>query len=286
MADDPPCQPWSVQTLASGQGRLENLEFDGHGSLFLSAHEAGEIRRMDPSGQVSTLITGVNAPGAIRFRKDIRTRREMLFFNTGNSLQSAVNGTPDGTIDRFDVARGVRSAWATGLIAPNGFTFLRGGDAVVSRDLGNGTGITRIPRQPDRYAPQTNWAMLDLANGLVLATPGTWLYTVLTFVPNAPVYRIRVEDPSQIELVADLGTAKGLDDLTADSSGVLYITANGSSEVIRVNPASGNVCVITSLVTGGPNNPTSARFGRGPGWPSASLYVTAWDGTVRKLTPP
>jgi streptogramin lyase len=286
VADDPPCQAWSVQTLASGQHRLENLEFDGHGGLYLSAHEDSQIRRIDPSGQVSTVISGVNSPGAIRFRLDARTQRQIMYFNTGNSAQSAELGTADGTIERYDRARRIQTTWASGLVAPNGFTFLRDGDAVVSRDLGSGTGITHIPRQPDRYPVEPNWAALDGANGLVVATPGTYLYTVLTFVPNSPVYRIRIADPAQIELVADLGNAKGLDDLTADSKGVLYIAANGSNEIIRVNPTTGNVCVISSLLTGGPMNPTSVRVGRGPGWSQDSVYTTAWDGTVRKLTPP
>ena len=286
LADDPPCQPWSVQTLASGQHRLENLEFDRHGSLYLSAHEDGQIRRMDPSGQVTTVLSGVPSPGAIRFREDPRTHRQIMYFNTGNSLQSAELGTPDGTIQRYDRANRVQSTWASGLVAPNGFTFLRSGDAVVSRDLGTGTGITHIPRQPDRYPVEPNWAALDGANGLVVAAPGTYLYTVLTFVPNSPVYRILIADPTQIELVADLGNAKGLDDLTGDSQGVLYITANGSNEIIRLNPATGNICVIANLLTGGPMNPTSVRVGRGPGWSQESVYTSAWDGTVRKLSPP
>jgi hypothetical protein len=52
--------------------------------------------------------------------------------------------------------------------------------------------------------------------------------------------------------------------------------------VIQVNPLTGDHCDIV----GGLMNPSSLKFGRGPGWKQDSLYVTGFDGTVRELTPP
>jgi hypothetical protein len=75
---------------------------------------------------------------------------------------------------------------------------------------------------------------------------------------------------------------KGLDDLTIDSNGILYVAANLTGEVIRVDPASGKHCVIAS----GMQNTSSLKFGRGPGWRADSLYVTGFDGIVRELAPP
>jgi hypothetical protein len=70
--------------------------------------------------------------------------------------------------------------------------------------------------------------------------------------------------------------------MTIDARGVLYIAANATGEVIRLDPATGNHCLIAT----GLQNPSSVKFGRGPGWPADRLYVTAFDGTVRELTPP
>jgi hypothetical protein len=78
------------------------------------------------------------------------------------------------------------------------------------------------------------------------------------------------------------GIFKGLDDLTIDSKGVLYVAANLAGEVIRLDPATGAHCVIVT----GLQNPSSLKFGRGPGWAADRLYVVAFDGTVRELTPP
>jgi hypothetical protein len=63
---------------------------------------------------------------------------------------------------------------------------------------------------------------------------------------------------------------------------VLYVAANVAGQVIRLDPATGEHCTIVT----GLQNPSSLKFGRGPGWNKAHLYVTAFDGTVRELIPP
>ena len=101
---------------------------------------------------------------------------------------------------------------------PNGLAILPNGDFVVSRDIGSGTGITRIPAD-DPAHPQTNWAQLDDQNGMAVDPTGTWLYADQTFTPDSAVYKIRIADPSDMSVVATLAgpTPKGLDDLTIDA---------------------------------------------------------------------
>ena len=59
------------------------------------------------------------------------------------------------------------------------------------------------------------------------------------------------------------------------------MTLNLAGKVVRVDPVSGATC----LVAHGVPFASSLRFGRGPGWDSASLYVTSFTGTVTRLTP-
>src|SRR3954468_4379299 len=272
-----PCTPWQQKTLKSGLGVLENLEFDGSGGLLISASGNDEIERLTPDGSLTTLIPNVNAPGGQR------VIGRTLYFNTGDSLQSGLTGTPDGTLDRFDLDTHVRSTLASGLTMPNGLAVLPNGDFVVSRDIGSGTGITRIPAS-DPAHPQPNWAQLDDQNGMAVDPSGTWLYAVQTFTPDSAVWRFRISNPTDKSVVAALAgpTPKGLDDMTIDSAGVLYIAANGTGEVIKLDPATGQHCVIVT----GLQNPSSLKFGRGPGWAAGHLYMTAFDGTVRELIPP
>src|SRR5438874_1393532 len=232
------CRPWSVRTIASGLGVLENLTFDGRGSMLISASQSGAIERMTPDGRVTTLIPDVSYPGGLVMNG--RT----LFFNTGDSPQSGVLGSSDGTIGTFNLDTRVRTTWSSGLVMPNGLALLPDGDAVVTRVkpvLGTPTGMTLIPAA-DPTHPRYNWARLDDTNGLVLDPSGRWLYTDQTFTPDSAVYRIRVSDPSTPELVAHLATAavpaplsgagsgqpRGLDDMGFGPGGFLYIAANGA----------------------------------------------------------
>jgi sugar lactone lactonase YvrE len=271
------CTPWQQKTLKSGLGSLENLEFDGTGGLLISASGPGAIERLTPDGNVTTLVPNVNAPGGQR------VVGRTLYFNTGDSAQSGLTGTADGTLERFDLDTHARSTFASGLTMPNGLAILPSGDFVVSRDIGSGTGITRIPAN-DPGHPQSNWAQLDDQNGMAVDPTGTWLYAVQTFTPDSAVWKFRISDPSDKSVVAALAapTPKGLDDMTIDAAGILYIAANGTGEVIRLDPVSGQHCTIVT----GLQNPSSLKFGRGPGWAADHLYVTGFDGAVRELTPP
>jgi hypothetical protein len=272
------CTPWTKTPVAGGLGSLENLAFDKRGGLLVSASDHDAILRLQPDGSSQTLIPNVNAPGGLRVRK------HSLFFNTGDSLQSGTLGTADGTIDRYRFRNGKRTTWADGLVMPNGLAFLPNGDAVVSRDInGAQTGITRV-RRGDRDNPEFSWSPQPDSNGLVVDETGKWLYTVETFTATSRVFRIRISDPSRIETVVDLADPlfKGLDDMTRDRKGNLYVAANPVGQVIRVDPDTEETCTIASGLT----LTSSVRFGHGPGWDRRSLYATGFDGNVVKLTPP
>jgi hypothetical protein len=145
--------------------------------------------------------------------------------------------------------------------------------------------ITKISAD-DPMNPDTRWAALPDTNGLEVDKTNTWLYAATTFNFNAEVYRVLLADPSVVQKVADLGGAtdpiNGLDDMTFGTDGDLYITANGMGRIWRLDPQTGESCVIAS----GLQNPTAAKFGRGRGWPAENLYVTGWDGKLRELIPP
>jgi sugar lactone lactonase YvrE len=271
------CATWQQRQIKAGLGSLENIEFDDKGGLLLSASDPGAIERLTPDGTVTTLVADVASPGGQR------VIGRTLYFNTGDAAQSGLAGTADGTLERFDLDSGTRTTLAGGLTMPNGLAVLPSGDFVVSRDIGSGTGITRIPaNDPDH--PQTNWADLDDQNGMAVDPTGTWLYADQTFTQDSAVYKIRISDQSDRSVVATLADPgpKGLDDMTIDSTGILYVAANLTGEVIRVDPAKGEHCVIAA----GMQNTSSLKFGRGPGWRTDSLYVTGFDGVVRELTPP
>jgi len=187
---------------------------------------------------------------------------------------------PNGTIERLDLRTGKHTTWARGLTMPNGLAFLPNGDAVVSRDVGSGTGLTRVPVHNRRH-PQFQWARLDDTNGLAVDPSGKWLYTDRTASTDGEVDRISISNPRHVQVVGRLGAGVALDDMTVDRDGTLYVAGFISGKIYRLNPRTHTSCVVAS----GLAQPTSARFG-GVGWHARNLYVTDAAGHVSELRHP
>lgn len=268
------CVGWEVRGLVDGLGRIENLEPDRRGGMLLSSTDRGRIERLLPDGSVEVAFEGVPAPGGLRVIAGV------LFANTGDSLQAGLLGSTDGTIQRIELGSGARETWADGLTMPNGLVFAADGRAFTSRTIGVDAAVTMVPPDPPRE-PQ-RWAEIRDTNGLAIDAAQEWLYASTTFDPLAPVHRVRLDDPTAIELVANLTTVgtpviKGLDDLTIDGADVLYITANGSGEVLRLDPASD----ATDGPSREPDPGTLPTTGGGPAVAALLALIAAWVGPVR-----
>jgi sugar lactone lactonase YvrE len=265
-----PCSPWKVRTLLSGQGWLENLAFDGRGSITLSALAQGRILRLSRDGSVSTLVDSAFAPGGQALRG------RFLYFNTGDTVgPQAANGT----VDRLDLVTGRRSTWARDLAMPNGLVLLRNGDAIVSGGQGFGRKLTRVPAR-DPAHPRRRWAKIDGGNGLAVDPTGRWLYVSRTLSADGEIVRVSIAHPRRTRVVARLGGGALPDDMAIDRRGILYVAGFGSGKLYRVNPRRHSSCAIAS----GLAQPTSARFG-GPGWNRRHLYVTDAQGHLSELAP-
>jgi SMP-30/Gluconolactonase/LRE-like region len=273
-----PCARWTDRTIASGLGSLENVEADGLGGLLVSASDQDAIVRLGRNGTATTLVGGVTAPGGLR------VRRGVLFFNTGDALASGVFDRPDGTIERFDLRTRKRTVYAKSIVMPNGLVFLPNGDALTSRDIGGPPAIYVVPRRDPAH--HRAWAQTDDSNGMAVSPSGRFLYVNQTFKHDSPVLRIPIANPKKIEVLARVGEAKGLDDMTIDRAGVLYLAANGSGEIIRLDPRTGRSCAIAGGASSGWRNTSAVKFGCGPGWRSDRLYAVGFDGVVRELIPP
>ncbi|MGH2786250.1 MAG: hypothetical protein ACRDJ1_13395, partial [Actinomycetota bacterium] len=139
-------------------------------------------------------------------------------------------------------------------------------------------------------------------NGIVVDPAGENLYAAITFDQRSPIERIPLADPSAHETAAvlTLGVAslepavytpdptkpllgvKGLDDMTRTDDGTLYVVANGLGELLRVDPVTGDACLVAS----GFQNPSSVRIAP-PGSPfdtsgeEITFYVVEFSGAIR-----
>jgi sugar lactone lactonase YvrE len=262
------CRQWHARTLVSGQGWLENLAFDGRGSITLSALAQGRILRLTRDGHLSTAVDSVFAPGGQA------VRGQFLYFNTGDTVGQQAK---QGTVDRVNLRTGRRSTWARGIAMPNGLVLLRNGDAIVSGGQGFGRQLTRVPARNPAH-PRRNWAKVDGGNGLAVDPSGRFVYVSRTLTPDGEIDRVSIAHPRRISVVARLGTGALPDDMAIDAHGILYVAGFGSGKLYRVDPHRHTSCPIASGLT----QPTSARFG-GAGWNRRHLYVTDAQGNLSEL---
>lgn len=268
--------PWRATTVASGLGSLENLGFDGAGTMLVSrtVGSAGQLYRLTPDGRGSTLVPNVAAPGSITVADGA------AYFTTGNSFLSGVFGSKDGGIARVDLGTGALTTIATKLTMPNGMVRLPDGSFVVSRNIGWTTGLTRISAdgtRETRLAPS-----VTMANGLTYDAAHSAVIASMDLHPVSTLAIVDMNDPTHIRTV-DLGLF-GLfgfpDDLTVGPDGLIYLAMDGG-DIVRIDPDHHAACILASGMFGS----TSVRFGAGTGWDPGALYSTDLFGTVHKLTP-
>lgn len=91
------CGTWTSSVVATGAGMLENLEFDGSGSMVLSQSALigpGALLKVAPDGTRTTLVGDVTGPGGLVAREG------SVYFTTGNSTVSGLFGIADGSSAR------------------------------------------------------------------------------------------------------------------------------------------------------------------------------------------
>lgn len=273
------CASWHMETVASGLGILESLLPDNRGRMLLSSSTNNAVERLSRTGKVTT-VASAPSPGQLVWHG------KRVFVPTGDAAASGLQNKTDGTLKLLNLKTGRLAPYANGLTMPNGLAVGRNGNAFVTRDIGSGTGVTRIAAA-GHHKVTTNWSPLADTNGIAINRKHKVMYVDRTFTPDAPIVRIPLRHPKRTKQIGDLSTLgsavpKGLDDLTMGPHGVLYLPGNSAGEVFSFNPATRKACVIAS----GLQNPSAIAIGTGHGWRKGSLFVCGFDGTVRELDPP
>lgn len=260
----PRCGDWQVETVAQGMEQLENLESDGSDGFYLSGDS--KVYHVDAAGQVRTMLDNLAAPGGLQLDGVI------LSFLTRQ----------DGKLWQLDTETGQLTSVAE--FAGNGLLRLPDGDLLttwVGTEGGQSKGVSRFDR--DTGTVVENWSTVPRSEGLALSPDHRTVYTDDLF--TGQILRVPLDTPDQWTVVATVpGVIPGLDDLTMSQDGKLYAAAHIEGAIYRVDPDTGESCVVASGLSGGWTGPSSVRIGPdGDGW---ALYVTGFDGTLRRLVPP
>lgn len=280
-----------------GTDVLENLLF-AEGSLYVSNSSAGRVVRLAPDGsEVPGGSLDDTSPGGLAQGPD-----GLIYAGWNTGIVDALLDRGLSKVLRFDPAdpNGTVATYAEGFSMANGMTFGPGDDLFISNDFNRG--LIRIPR-----TDPTAWALLaDVwgTNGLVVDPAGENLYAAITFDQRSPIERIPLADPASHETAAVLTFGvlslepavyapdpskpllgiKGLDDMTRSDEGTLYVVANGMGELLRVDPLTGEACLVAS----GFQNPSSVRIAP-PGSPfdvsgeAMTFYVVEFSGAIRTV---
>ncbi|MFI6172411.1 hypothetical protein ACIBCN_36925 [Nocardia sp. NPDC051052] len=254
-----------MDTLAKGLGELENLEADGHGGFYVSSMQARKVYDIDSAGNAEVVLDGTKAAG-------------LQLHGTTLDIMDVGNGA----VKALDMTTG--TVTTVGPLAGNGLLRLPDGDLLTTWVGTEGTpaaGVSRYHR--DTGVVQPDWSPVPHGEGLALSPDHTAVFTDDLF--TGQVYRIPVDTPQQWTVVGRLpGLLPGDDDLTSTRSGTLYVAGHIAGEIDRLDPTTGATCTVASGISSAYDGPSSVRIGRdGDGW---ALYVTAFDGTFRRIRPP
>ncbi|MFI8659869.1 SMP-30/gluconolactonase/LRE family protein [Rhodococcus qingshengii] len=260
----PMCGEWRVETVAQGLEQLENLEPDYNGGFYLSGES--KIYHVDAAGQVRTVLDDMAAPGSLQLdgsRLSFLTRQDGKLWHLDTSTDQL--STP---VD----------------FAGNGLLRLPDGDLLttwVGTEGGPPKGVSRYLHDSGAVVP--NWSTVPRSEGLALSPDHRAVYTDDLF--TGQIIRVPLDTPDAWTVVATVPSLiPGLDDLTMSQDGMLYAAAHVEGSIYRVHPETGTSCVVASGLSNGWNGPSSVRIGQdGDGW---ALYVTGFDGTLRRLVPP
>jgi sugar lactone lactonase YvrE len=275
---------------------LENLLF-AYGSLWVSDSTGSRVLRLGPGGGKQGALTRI-PPGGLAVGPD-----GLIYAGWGNSIADSLLKRGLSKVVRFDQAdpAGTLQTYASGFDMANGMTFAPNGDLFVSNDVGYGP--VRIPRA--NPAAWTIFGNVWGTNGMVVDPAGENLYAAITFDQGSPIERIPLTDPSAHSTAAYLTAGvlslepsvhlpahvfkplpgvKGLDDMTRTADGTLYVVGNGTGELLRVNPVTGESC----LVAKGFQNPSSVRIApKGSPFDTSgkalTFYVVEFSGNIRTV---
>ena len=273
-ADCPGAEP--ARVLLDIDRFLESVIVDGRGRLFFTDNPGGRLLRLDRRGAAPrVLASGIDSPGGMAFDDD-----GTLFLGYGDNAENGLRGDltgPAGLL-RVNPDTGARRVHATGLAMANGLARAPDGTLFASNDFGRSIDRIRNGRT------ERLWAEVVSGNGLVVDASGRFLYVAQTFVPAA-VQRVEIAHPERVTTyvrAAPADASAGLDGMTRDEHGRLFIAANGAGEVWRVDRER-RICVLARMPRF-PSGPSAVAFGTGAGGFSyRNLYVVTFGGELLEL---
>ena len=259
--------PVKPVTLVKGKfRRSEGISFNGEGKLYVTANHA--LWHVSKEGEVTKLTDFYSNLGLAPIGK-----RDVLAADFGPTNAFDQGKNDDGIVWRV-TPEGDKSVVGTGIGDPNFVLVLEDGSFLVSDDATNE--IFKVDKDGKTELFTT---VVDHPNGLVLSRDGDLLYIAQIFkgihpiVVDNRVWALKLENgrpQGEPKVVATTGERGANDGLAMDSSGRVYIAANGGGKIWRLTPETGELQLIAEKMPG----VASLAFGQGD-FDHHALYATS-----------
>jgi len=259
--------PVTPVTLVKGKfRRSEGVSFNGEGKLYVTANHA--LWHVSKEGEVTKLVDLYSNLGLAPIGK-----RDVLVADFGPTNAFDHGRNDDGIVWRV-TPEGDKSVVATGIGDPNFILVLEDGSFLVSDDATNE--IFKVDRDGKTELFTT---VVDHPNGMVLSPNGDLLYIAQIFkgihpiVVDNRVWALELENgrpKGDPKVVAETGERGANDGLAMDSSGRVYIAANGEGKIWRLTPETGELQLVAEKMPG----VASLAFGQGD-YEHHALYATS-----------
>jgi sugar lactone lactonase YvrE len=234
------------------------------------------------------------ADGSTRLVAELTDPNGLAHDGLGNILAADFGPTsifdlgPQVNNDGFIVEitpEGEQEIIATGIPDPNFIAVLPDHSFLVSDD--GDQNIYLVPQGGGD--PQIFLDAVTAPNGMALSPDHGELYVCQSFIspgsiiPDRHVWRVPLNEsfePGPVELLAELPIGSTPDGAVVDEKGRLYVAANTTGIVWRIDPATG----VKEQAANGMFGVASLAFGRGGDFPANSLFATQlFGGRVWRL---
>ncbi len=260
--------PVSPQVLVDGVfERCEGIAFNGEGQLYVAGN--GALWRVTTDGEVTRIAELYSNLGLAPIGE-----RDILMADFGPTNRFNHGPNVDGIVWRI-TPEGQKTRIVDGGVGdPNALVVLSDSTFLVSDDA---TDEIFIADMKGRTALFTDG--IGHPNGLALSADGSTLYVAQIFGSLRPltiddrVWAVSLENGAAVgepTVIARTGDGAGNDGLATDELGRIYVAANGSGRIFRIDPESGEVVLVAENMPGA----ASIAFGQGD-FDHHSIFVTS-----------
>lgn len=263
-----PSFPVEATVLVDGTfERCEGIAFNGEGDLYVAGNQA--VWRVSTEGKVTKVTDVYSNLGLAPIGE-----RDLLMADFGPTNRFTHGPNADGVVWHITPG-GHKTRIVNGGIGDPNFVLVRPDRSILVSD----DATDEIFRVDATGAVQLFTDAVGHPNGMVLSPDGSTLYVAQIFVSLRPfviddrLWAIPLEDgrpAGEPEVIAQLGEGAGNDGLAMDELGRIYVAANVSGQIWRVDPMTREKVLITENVPG----VASLAFGQGE-FDHHAIYATS-----------